>query len=250
MSRNVVPAIAGLVLLVAAAALVLQRAAISRARAENALLTEQAANKTVSPGPGPAQPAHSISSDAKWASDVAELQSLRQERIELNQQMTELSARAQAIAAAAAAAAAAKTAQQSKDALESLALIRTADAKDAGQATPADLIQTFLWAVTHGDTNRILQLMTFDSSADPQKMQAFVDKFTRALAEAPSPGGPVAVRIVGEVPADGNDRWISTQESREEGQWQEPERVLFRLTDSGWKLLIGTNGEPVSIRNN
>jgi hypothetical protein len=220
-----------------ASLLLLQQQALARARAEQAELL----NRVPDPPPVVQPPDSVAASGNNPPAELAELEALRRETSELRQRISQFSTQALAIASA--------SASPRTNDLPVLETVRTSEARDSGQATPAALIQTFLWAISHGETNRIPQLLEFESGLNSEEAQRFLDAMVRELGKAGAQGdGPMEVRVLAESSAGGNDRWITTQDLRREGTWREPEKVRFRLTDGGWKLLVGTNGEPVSER--
>jgi hypothetical protein len=241
MKPNKFMAVAGLLLALAGVGILMQRQAIERAQAENASLSASMRNvqgnaaSAVAPVPV---------TTARSAQDAAELESLRRESDSLHRQLTSLSSQEQTMAEAAAAARSLATTT-----VTPIETIKSVDARDSGQATPAATIQTFLWAVTHGETNRLASLMEFESGMNPALAKEFIDRMITELGKAAArPDGPMEVRVLSESSAGGNDRWITTQDSHQDGKWGDPEKVRFRLTDGGWRLLVGTNGEPVVDR--
>jgi hypothetical protein len=133
-------------------------------------------------------------------------------------------------------------------------IVKVREARDVGQATPAALVQTFVSSMLQGDTNRLAQLMEFDPTTDPAVMRETWEAFAQAAAEACAegtnaaavPSGVLEVRLLEDQPAENNDRWVLTEEVRNDGSVGPPERIKLRQTGAGWKMVLGTNGEPVS----
>lgn len=126
--------------------------------------------------------------------------------------------------------------------------IRLSELRDAGQATPAALLQTQMWALLHGDTNRISQLMAFDPETDMLLVQRTLDELHKASAKGSKAflaESPLAeIRILEEQPAEHNDRWIVHEFMTKGGEVEGRSRIRVRLTDVGWKLVIRIDGRP------
>jgi RNA polymerase sigma factor (sigma-70 family) len=116
------------------------------------------------------------------------------------------------------------------------------DLRDVGQATPAALFQTCLWAIPRGDTNRIAQLLAIETEADLHRMQPLLEEVRkRALVgrEAVEAAAPVkAWRILEDTPAGKDDHWVRTDIYHVDGKIERV-RTRIRLTGSGWKLVLG-----------
>ncbi len=128
-------------------------------------------------------------------------------------------------------------------------------AYDAGQATPAATMQTFLWAMAHGDTNRVMQLMDVEAGTNGQPVQATLEKLSKEFAKESSEMSfdvttlgknldKIEVYLLEEQPGGNGDRWVIAETV---GTGNEPSisRILFRPSDTGWRWVVGTNGEPV-----
>jgi ketosteroid isomerase-like protein len=57
--------------------------------------------------------------------------------------------------------------------------------------------------------------------------------------------GPLEVRILANQVAENGDQWLVTAETHTDGTTGKTERIRIRWTNTGWRLVIGTNGEPV-----
>jgi hypothetical protein len=228
--------------------LLLQQWAIGRARAEQSALRARQQELTGHGVPA-AQPELPLAAIDAARRDRVDLERLRRETASLRGRIFELSAQAKQLAEAQRAAAAKVPKNISGTPLG--ATIAVADARDVGQATPAALVQSWVWAMTHGDTNRMAQLMSLGSDTDTGKIQKLFDEVSKTLAE----GGLAAqleklasteIRLLDQQPAGEGDLWLVTEERTSNGGTNTPDRVRIRLTDTGWRLLIGTNGEPVT----
>jgi hypothetical protein len=127
-----------------------------------------------------------------------------------------------------------------------LATVSLKNLRDAGQNTPADFLQTWMWAAAHGDTNRVMQLMALEPGTDLDKVGKAMEDLAREAAAGPEallakmPDGEF--RILAEQPADNNDRWITVESSL--GGHNDLQRLLVRFTQTGWRIVVQTNGEP------
>jgi len=221
----------------------LQEKAIARARTEQTELQARAVGIEGMPAVEP--PLAAATNDQ---SQREELERLRKESLVLRARRDDLRARAQSIA----------TSSPPKAPTNApLASFSMKNVRDAGQNTPADLLQTWLWAALHGDTNRIMQLMAFEPGTDMEtigKVMEDLGKETAKIKEAAN--GPEAMmakgadsefRVLKEQPADNsNDRWITVEDSMN-GR-ADLQRVLLRFTQTGWRIVIQTNGLPTSKR--
>jgi hypothetical protein len=52
------------------------------------------------------------------------------------------------------------------------------------------------------------------------------------------------IHFLEEQPGQNGDRWVVTDAMQTNGVVQQTERVLLRPTDTGWKWVVGTNGQP------
>lgn len=171
-----------------------------------------------------------------------ELERLRRETATLRARISELSTQAQRLAAP-------NPSQKGTDTPIGETL-RLADVHDAGQATPAALLQTQLWATLRGDTNRLAQLMAFSSETDKVKVQMMFDgisKETMKGIDAILAGTPLAeFRLLKEQPAENGDRWIVHDLVNKDGETIRRSRIRVRPTTGGWKLVIGADGQTES----
>lgn len=231
-------ALGGLLGVAMAVAWSVQQAALDAERAEQARLLAQ---KTATAAAGESRPDSPPADAEQAARERAELERLRAESGNLRAQIDEAKATVQARAAA--------KPKPSSTLAAADNVIRSAEARDVGQATPAAMVQTVIWAVTHGDTNRMYELMAFDPGADLERVQRDMKGLREQVDKTGSDGmltsGPPELRILADQVTENNDHWLSTVETRSDGSTGKTERVRIRLTDTGWRLVIGTNGEPV-----
>ena len=225
--------------IVVATPLFLQNRALAKARSEQSGLVARFRD-TQMQAPAPSSVGDTIN-EANRGRD--ELERLRREAATLRERMTELSAQAKRLGEAQPAGASPKTAGTPIG--ETLRLV---DSRDAGQATPAALLQTHVWAMLHGDTNRLAQLMALSPETDRLRVQRMFEelrkdavKGTNAILAETSLG---AIRLLEEQPAENNDRWVVSEFVKKDGSVSQRSRIRVRPTVDGWKLVIGIDGQP------
>jgi hypothetical protein len=213
----------------------LQEKAIARARAEQVELQA----KEVAPETRP--PIESSTPATNATSQREELGRLRTQVLALQARRDELRTRAQKVA----------TMNPRKERTNAaIATVSMKNLRDAGQNTPADFLETWMWAALHGDTNRVMQLMAFEPETDMRKVQEAMEDLRKETEKGPeallakAPDGEL--RLLGEEPADKNDRWVIVETSM--GGHDDLQRVLLRSTQTGWRIVVQTNGAPVTAR--
>ena len=223
------------ILVVAGTGLVVQQQAIAKARTENANLSAKIQNV-----PPPTTPiVQTAAANDGPNLDQLELTRLRRESAILRARIAELNDQAQTRAA------------RAKSRVSATPIGKTlqyGQTHDVGQATPAAAAETWDWASDHGDTNRMMQLMAFDPETDMLLVQRQLEMSQRDSTnlEALRAEDPLwGVRLVEEQPAENNDRWIVDEWINKDGTVSSRARVRVRLTDTGWKLVIGIDGQTV-----
>jgi len=221
-----------------AALLIVQQQALTTARAEQSELQARLRDLPAQP----VQPAGQVPGAIDMAArDRADLGRLRVEAAALRAKIADYSAQAQQLAA---------TIPGHKPGGIPLGnALRAHDACDAGQATPAAALQTLLWAMLQGDTNRITQLLVSDPGLDTQLFQKALDDLLRESAgmrgnDHAAVSENMEVQFLEEQPGENNDRWVVMESTRMNGTARRV-RVLFRPTDSGWRQVIDNNGDIV-----
>jgi len=214
--------------------LIIQQQALATARAEQSELQARLRDLPAQP----VQPARQVPGTIDIAArDRADLARLRLEVPALRSKIAEFSAQAQQVAAA--------SPWHKPGGIALGDVLRLRDARDAGQATPAATIQTMMWAMLQGDTNRITQLVVVEDGADVERVKKTLDELAHKADGLRSDDHAAEIEkveqlLLEEQPGQNDDRWMVSQ------AMQEPvSRVLFRQTDTGWRLVIGTNGVPV-----
>jgi hypothetical protein len=226
-------AVAGVV----ATPLLVQERALGTARAEQAALRASvrdlparraAPSPTTAPGP-----------NGGVRSDRGELERLRGQVASLQAQRSELASQARALDAA--------NRSRGSDNPGAGETLLVAELRDAGQATPAALFQTHLWAISHGDTNRVARSFAFGPETDMRPVQRMLDIIEKHAAQGLDFVIAHSVKtwkILEDSPAGGSDRWVVAEFSPNDGT---PVRLRTRVrpTDAGWKFVLGANGQLV-----
>jgi hypothetical protein len=219
--------------------LIIQQHALAAARAEQSDLQERLRNlpaQTAQPAP---PPAGMIDIAAR---DRADLARLRLEVPALRSKIAEFSAQAEQLTAA--------KPWHKPDGKPLGEVLRPRDARDAGQATPEAAMQTFLWAMLQGDTNRISQLIVLDAGGDDPTLQKALEKILEESDDMRRDASAadldkLEVLFLEEQSATNDDRWVVGESLQEDGNIRGLERILLRPTDTGWRCVVKTNGDPV-----
>jgi RNA polymerase sigma factor (sigma-70 family) len=223
---------------VVATPLLIQQRALANARAERLTLQERARTLTA-PAAAAEAAARVPDADATAQRDRADLERLRREAAELRARVAQLGEQAQNLVTANAARKAAETAR--------FKVVSLADARNVGQGTPADLVQTFVWALSNEQTNVAMQLVASD--AEPQIEKILLPAFAglkQNLVGTVSQYGCTGFQVQGDEPAENNDRWMVVDLMSTNGAVGEPTKFRIRPTATGWRLVVGANGEPVT----
>jgi hypothetical protein len=222
--------------------LIVQQQALARARAENSAL--QARLRDL---PAPSDlTALSVDAEDTAQRKRDELDRLRAEAAALKSRISELAVQTQRAGPAK---------LSPKETVTAIGeTVKLPQARDVGQATPAALIQSFLSSLLQGNTNRLAQLVEIDPATEPEVLQEKWQEMAQAASELAAEGtnaesgliGSLEFRLLEEQPAEDNYRWVLTETVRGNGSADTPERIKLRQTGAGWKIVLGTNGEPVS----
>lgn len=229
---------------VLAVPLVLQQNALGVAEADQARLKAQLAQR-------PAAPVTPIvDTSDKVARDRADLARLRAEAQSLAAKTAELSAQALALWEE-------RAARYHRPGSTPVGrCFSVKDNRDAGTATPADTMQTFVWAMLNKDTNRLSQLFAVDpqtnGKSDQDALDAAVSKIAReatGLEEKERAALDDMTFYVSELqPGPNDDQWVVVTTGQGDGSLH-TSRVQFRPGPGGWQWVIGTNGpveEPLT----
>ena len=176
--------------------------------------------------------------------DRADLERLRREALALRTRLADLSAQAERLLVAS------STHRPGANPLGKI--IRFGDLRDAGQATPEATMESFLWAMLQGETNRISQFLALneaDSQHDEAVLEKLLGELTKESSEmrnAVESGGmeSFAVQILEGYPGQNDDQWVVAETIQPDSSIT-IKRLLFCQTDTGWKWVVGPNGKPV-----
>ncbi len=212
----------------------IQHKALAKARAEQSTLLTEMSDVPIQT---PTTPPIGDTYNRTWR-DRDELERLRREVATLRARISELSTQLQTLAAK-------KSSEVRGTPIGET--LRLAEARDAGQATPAALLQTQTWALLRGDTNRLAQLMALSAGTDTEKVQKMFEALSKEsvkgidalLAETPLS----EIRLLEEQPAENDDRWIVCEFVTKDGETTRRARTRVRPTYDGWKLVVGFDGQ-------
>jgi RNA polymerase sigma factor (sigma-70 family) len=218
--------------------MMIQERAIARAKADRAELAAnggfEKAEAHVSRTPMTAE---------NPATQSGELERLRNEIASLQKRKSELTAQAQAMAAS-------RSGGRPSRTVQALAEFSMRDLKDVGENTPADFLETWMYAALHGDTNRVMQLMAIQPGTDMQKLQRGMEDLKKEAEKGPEAllkDAPTELRVLEEQPAENNDRWVVVEAMTDNGR-DDRQKLLLRPTPQGWRIVVETNGDPVTGR--
>ena len=237
MTKTKIAISAALLVGIVSTPLIIQQQALAAARAEQSQLQARLRDspaQTVQPTRQPA--AIDIA-----ARDRADLEHLRVEAAALRAKIAEFSAQAQQLAAA--------SAWHKPGGTPLSEILRPRDMRDVGQATPEATMQSFLSAMLQGDTNRIIKLLVVDGAEDNPTLQKALEQVLNESADMRSEAhaadnDKIEVHLLEEQPATNNDRWI-VGETLQDGAIRGATRILLRPTDTGWRCVVNTNGDPI-----
>lgn len=129
-------------------------------------------------------------------------------------------------------------------------MVRNADWRDAGAASPEAALESFVWAATRGETEAVGALLAVDAEGRKQLAAAFAQLSDEARASYGSPENMLATLIAVQVPQDLsaigpvsalalNNGDIALRTRTERGGAIARDAVLtFRLTDGRWQLVV------------
>jgi hypothetical protein len=109
------------------------------------------------------------------------------------------------------------------------------------------MVQTFVWALSTGDTNVVMQLVACDSEPQVEKILAPVfgmikEQLTGAISQYSCTG----FQVQGDQPTENDDRWMRVDLISTNGPIGDPGLFRIRQTAAGWKLVISAQGMPVT----
>jgi hypothetical protein len=129
-------------------------------------------------------------------------------------------------------------------------MVKNADWRDAGAASPEAALESFVWAATRGETETVGSLLAIHTAGRQQLAEAFARLSDEARASYGSPENMLATLIAVQVPQDLsaigpvsaltlNNGDIALRTRTERGGAIAKDAVLtFRLTDGRWRLIV------------
>lgn len=129
-------------------------------------------------------------------------------------------------------------------------MVKNAEWRNAGAASPEAALESFVWAATRGDTETLGALLAVDAAGRKQLAEAFAQLSEEARASYGSPENMLATLIAVQVPQDlsavgpvnslnlsNGDIALRTRVERE-GVIMEDVVLTFRLADGTWQLVV------------
>lgn len=181
-----------------------------------------------------------------------ELARLRLQHDEWARARADLAKVEQAIARATGGAGTARPGDSGADALPPLRgpMVKSADWRNAGAATPEAAVESVVWAATRGDTEVLGALLALDDAGRKQLAEAFAQLSDEARATYGTPQGMLATLIAVQVPQDlsaigavnslnlsNGDIALRTRTERG-GAIAKDAVLTFRLADGRWRLVV------------
>jgi hypothetical protein len=129
-------------------------------------------------------------------------------------------------------------------------MVKSAEWRDAGAASPEAALESFVWAATRGETETVGALLAIDPDGRKQLADVFARLSDEARASYGSPENMLATLIAVQVPQDLsaigpvsalalNNGDIALRTRTERGGSIAKDAVLtFRLTDGRWRLVV------------
>jgi hypothetical protein len=129
-------------------------------------------------------------------------------------------------------------------------MVKNADWRNAGAASPDAALESFVWAATRGDTEALGQLLAIDQAGQKQLAVVFTQLSDEERATYGSPEGVLATLIAVQVPQDLSaigpvnslnlsNGDIALRTRLERGGAIAKDAVLtFRLVDGRWRLVV------------
>lgn len=129
-------------------------------------------------------------------------------------------------------------------------MVKNADWRDAGAASPEAALESFVWAATRGETEVVGSLLAVDAAGRQQLGEVFALLSEEARASYGSPENMLATLIAVQVPQDlsaigpvgtltlnNGDIALRTRTERS-GAIAKDAVLTFRLTDGRWQLVV------------
>ena len=128
--------------------------------------------------------------------------------------------------------------------------VMVAEAKDVGADTPEHLLQSWVWALCSGDTNRIQGLWDWPEGVSPALREEFLETVAEATENGPylpaDESDMAGLRVLSSEPQGNSDLNVQVDCLFNDGSHS---RSIYRIRRSGneWKLAIGNDGLPLVL---
>ncbi|MBX3737086.1 MAG: hypothetical protein KF715_10375 [Candidatus Didemnitutus sp.] len=129
-------------------------------------------------------------------------------------------------------------------------MVKSAEWREAGAASPEATLESFVWAATRGETEKLATLLAIDEAGRKELATAFAQLSDEARASYGSPENMLATLIAVQVPQDlsavgpvnslrlsNGDVALRTRTERGGGLARDAV-LTFRLVDGGWRLVV------------
>ena len=221
--------------------LLLQQQALAKARAEQVELRQRERSLTARA----ATPAAAmIRPEADARRDREDLDRLRRDAADLRALLSQLGAQEQKLDAQLA------TAGKSGERGSGAKQINLAAARNVGHASQDGLVETFIWALSNGDTNLVQQLIASDTQPDVERLvQPAFAQLKQQLVSTVSSYGCTGFLVQPDAPVETGpyaDRWLLVDLMNTNGAVGQPTKFRVRQTADGWKLVLMADGMPVT----
>jgi len=125
--------------------------------------------------------------------------------------------------------------------------------KFAGTSNPTATFQSLVWAATHGETDQLAPLLTFDPpdrkqlettfaglSDDTRVQYGSPEKFAAALLAVQVPQDLTAIGVVADLPTTPGEVAVVMRLERGRGDLSKDATFIFRQENAGWRLVVPT----------
>lgn len=138
--------------------------------------------------------------------------------------------------------------QSVAEAAEARLFVRVTEAKDVGVNTPANLMQTWVWAMRTGDTNRIEQLWDWPREAPAAARRHFLQQVAQATKEGDyiptDPEAMMGFRVLEQKPVSDTDIDLHVENYTNQGTTRQ-QTIRLRHEGDNWKVVIGKDGNLI-----
>jgi hypothetical protein len=208
-----------------------QESAISKVRAANRSLVQQAAEATElrAERDRAAEQARVDEANARSARDRDELQRLRRDVGPLRGRFATTPVRRP------------ESAPATPDRRAPGTVINFRDAQDVGAASGEDLLQTFAWAMRTGNVKRLQELGDWSADGASESSEKFARELAKGAAEASGQDlETMSLRVIRQVPLDDGDSAMVIEARHGNDNHRSAPRI--RRIGNEWKLVMGPSG--------